>query len=529
MAALGAGCSRAKETSRTVPSGSVTAPLASRAEVVTQADQLAVRGTNKPGAEGAHLLMEAARLRQRVFRLEGAPQDALEATALLRAASTKFPGGSCDAEIDLALLEGETNTDLASEYLAVYSARARHPGETCALRAGEILSTLASFEPPANVLAAIDERKGRTKGVAAVASTRAPAVTLPTVVESTSKEPARITSVERYGGRDASRVVVMMTRPATYEVGELAPDASHGPRLFVDVHRARYRGPASAVGAGIVDKVRIAEKESGVRLVLDLNTPASHRLFYLPEPFRLVIDVMKQAASVHSDMGASPRHVRRVVLDPGHGGTDPGARGAGGLREKDVVLDIAHRAAPLIARELGISTLLTRDSDTFVPLDERVAKANGFSADLFVSIHCNAAESASGRGIMTFVLDASRDDVALRVAARENAASTEAAIELGNAMSRTVDSESLGRSSQLASLLQRSAVASLSPQYSDIQDHGVKSAGFYVLAGARMPAVLFETSFISNPSEERWLDTADYRQKLADSIVNAVRAFRDGL
>jgi N-acetylmuramoyl-L-alanine amidase len=251
-------------------------------------------------------------------------------------------------------------------------------------------------------------------------------------------------------------------------------------------------------------------------------------VFYLPEPFRLVVDVSKEAAApVAAEPG--PRRVRRVVLDPGHGGYDPGALGPGGLREKDVVLDIAHRAAPLIARELGIATLLTRDSDVFVPLDERVARANAFSSELFVSVHCNASETPGSRGVMTFVLDSSRDDLAARVAARENAASAEASVEVANMMSHVLDRANVARSNHLAELLQRSAVSSLAPHYSEVLDQGVKSAGFYVLAGARMPAVLFETSFISNPVEERRLDTADYRQKMADAIVNAVRAFRDGL
>jgi N-acetylmuramoyl-L-alanine amidase len=264
------------------------------------------------------------------------------------------------------------------------------------------------------------------------------------------------------------------------------------------------------------------------RIALDLAAPVSRRVFYLPEPFRLVIDVSRDAAATPV-AEAGPRRVRRVVLDPGHGGHDPGALGLAGLREKDVVLDIAHRAAPLLARELGIATLLTRDADVFVPLDERVARANAFSSDLFVSIHCNASESAGSRGVMTFVLDASRDDLAARVAARENAASAEASAEVANVMSHVLDRASLLRSNHLAELLQRASVASLSPHYSEVLDQGVKSAGFYVLAGARMPAVLFETSFISNPAEERRLDTADYRQKMADAIVNAVRAFRDGL
>jgi N-acetylmuramoyl-L-alanine amidase len=253
------------------------------------------------------------------------------------------------------------------------------------------------------------------------------------------------------------------------------------------------------------------------------------KVFYLPEPFRLVIDVSTQPTSAPS-AGATtgPRTISRVVLDPGHGGHDPGAVGPAGLREKDVTLDVAHRAAPILARELGVSTLLTRDSDDFIPLDARTARANAFHADLFVSIHCNASEDPSARGFMTFVLDDSRDALASAVAARENAASAAAAAELANVMSRVLDAGSVSRSVRLADLLQKSDLASLSVSYADAPDGGVKRAGFYVLAGARMPAVLFETSFISNPTEELRLNSGDYRQKLADAIVNAVRAFREG-
>ena len=222
------------------------------------------------------------------------------------------------------------------------------------------------------------------------------------------------------------------------------------------------------------------------------------------------------------------RPLSRVVLDPGHGGHDSGARGPAGLAEKDVTLDIAHRAAPLIARELGLTTLLTRDADDFVPLDERTAKANAFHADLFISIHCNASEDGQGRGIMTFVLDDARDAVAARIAARENAASPAAATELAGALQGMLDASSLQRSLHFADLLQRSAVASLRVAYSDEPDRGVRRAGFYVLAGAHMPAVLFEASFISEPTSELRLNTADYRQKLADAIVNSIRAYLEG-
>jgi N-acetylmuramoyl-L-alanine amidase len=163
-----------------------------------------------------------------------------------------------------------------------------------------------------------------------------------------------------------------------------------------------------------------------------------------------------------------------------------------------------------------------------VPLDERAARANAFHADLFVSVHCNASEDGRAGGVMTFVLDESRDALAARIAARENAASPAAAAELAGAMSRVVDVGGRARSLHFAELLQRATMASLAGHYPGVPDQGIRRAGFYVLAGARMPSVLFETSFISNPASELRLNTGDYRQRLADGIVNAVRAYREG-
>ncbi len=328
--------------------------------------------------------------------------------------------------------------------------------------------------------------------------------------------------VERYGSRDTARVVAFLSEPARYSVGALPPQGQRGPRLFVDIEGAHYSGAEALDVGGLVERVRIGQHPTGVRLALDLREVAQERIFYLPEPFRLVIDL----SSTRSRTLAADGAIRRVVLDPGHGGHDPGALGPKGLQEKDVALDVAHRAAPLIARELGISALLTRDTDVFVPLDKRVAKANAFGADLFVSIHCNASESAEGHGVMSFVLDASKDVVAKRVAARENAASEEAAQQLASVMSQFLDPATLSYSERFAQLIQRASLASLRPMHPKLVDGGVRRAGFYVLAGARMPAVLFEASFISNPREEELLDTEDYRQRLADSLVNAIRAYK---
>lgn len=359
------------------------------------------------------------------------------------------------------------------------------------------------------------------------------------VVRSTkvASGPVRLVDIDKYATDSGARVVLKLSGPTTFDVGTLEPDAAAGldARVYVDIARATAKGvPGEISVGGAVRRVRVGAHKGATRVVLDLSESMRKRVFYLPEPFRIVIDVSTRQLTSAPESG--PREVRRVAIDPGHGGTDDGAVGPTGLREKDVVLDIAHRLAPILSHELKVETLLTRDSDAFVPLDLRAARANAFNADLFISIHCNASENGTARGIQSYVLDPSREaeSSAARLAARENslrgraldpvALDAEVAMILSNLNVAALSP----RSQKLAELLQRAAIASVTPRYAGARDGGVKTAGFFVLAGADMPAVLFETSFISNPDEERRLGTADYRQKLADAIANAIRAYRDG-
>jgi N-acetylmuramoyl-L-alanine amidase len=340
------------------------------------------------------------------------------------------------------------------------------------------------------------------------------------------EEPARITNIERYGSEKAARIVVHLSRPIEFRAGSTAGADANTGQPYVDFVGASYAGMHSFELVGLVERVRLLPMGAAYRLVMDLAGPARHTAFYLPAPFRIVIDVSRPEPI----RGASPsgRVVERIALDPGHGGADPGATGSTGIREKDIVLDIAHRAAPLLARELGISTLLTRDLDVRVPLEERVARANAFGADLFVSIHCNADGSRAGRGVMTFVLDGSHDQRVSSVLARENFSLDANPAELTRFLQQFDDTATARHSTTFAHLLQRATLASLAAGYPRALDGGVHGAGFHVLAGAHMPAVLFETSFVSNLLEEQRLATPRYRQKLADAIVNAVKAYRAG-
>jgi N-acetylmuramoyl-L-alanine amidase len=355
--------------------------------------------------------------------------------------------------------------------------------------------------------------------------------------------PAELRELKPYSWPGGGRVVLSLTGPIRYDVGVLAPDAAaaRGHRIYLDL--AATKKPKSVAAefdsVGLIRTIRLGKRDDGTRVVIDLSARAHHRVFYLPDPFRVVVDLSTREVAPPEQPKGGRRTVRRITLDPGHGGWDAGAVGPTGLREKDVALDVAHRAAPAIATELGIETMLTRDTDVYVPLEERTARANAFHSDLFVSVHCNATEDGHANGLEIYMLDPTRqmDAATLRAVTRENHNAKE--------QKRTLDPKLLDaqvasiatslnvtdttHSSRLFAQLLRTAAVSSLARYGQVQDHGVKTAAFFVLLGAEMPATLFETAFISNPDDEAKLATADFRQKLADAVVNAVRAYREGL
>lgn len=221
--------------------------------------------------------------------------------------------------------------------------------------------------------------------------------------------------------------------------------------------------------------------------------------------------------------GAEARH-RRVVIDAGHGGSDPGAIGPTGLKESEVTLDVARRLADRLALRYGFQVALTRDSDLFVPLEQRASHANGTAADLFVSIHCNAATNREARGISTFALEDS-PRVAARLTAREGELVDG---DVGGAwdVSRILADLSLSRHGRdslgYASAIQRALLQDVRLLYPQVEDMGVHPARFHVLVTTRMPAVLVELSFISNAAEEQRLRSDGYRDVLAGSIARAI-------
>ena len=216
--------------------------------------------------------------------------------------------------------------------------------------------------------------------------------------------------------------------------------------------------------------------------------------------------------------------VRRVIIDPGHGGHDTGAIGKSGTREKDVTLAISLKLAAEL-KERGLEVILTRDDDRYVRLESRAQFANDSRGDLFISVHCNSAPNAKLHGVETYTLNISSDRYSIRLAARENASTEKGISDLQFILADLATKANTGESTRLASLVQKSLVSQLSQDYSGIKDLGTKEALFYVLLGVKMPAILVETSFLSHAEEEARLGSEEYQDAVAQAIAQGVEDF----
>ncbi len=379
-----------------------------------------------------------------------------------------------------------------------------------------------------------------------------------------------------------SRIVIDQSGEVKFQARELKnPD-----RLVFDLLHARVGASLSKdpqqINDGILKQVRASQHAPGVvRVVLDLASIKSYAAFPLHDPERLVIDVTgeggkytdarppasengtgPQAESAETDTAAKldpPRHaspipqmpevkdndgaklslssqlglkIQTIAIDAGHGGHDPGAIGRSGLKEKTVTLDIAKRLAVLVKDRLGCKVVMTRDKDVFIPLDQRPFIAKSHDADLFVSIHINANRKNRARGIETYIQSLRASDrEAMATAARENAMSTKKLSELKTEVEKILEAldrdNKLEDSLQLAHAVQGSLFDTMRPVQPRIVNLGVKRAFFYVLMNTKMPSILAEVGFISNPEEEKLLRKEAYRQKIAEALYQGVKRFID--
>jgi N-acetylmuramoyl-L-alanine amidase len=235
------------------------------------------------------------------------------------------------------------------------------------------------------------------------------------------------------------------------------------------------------------------------------------------------------AAGDRSLIRALGLKIGKIVIDPGHGGHDTGTIGPDGLLEKDLVVDVGRRLGKLLETRLGAEVIYTRKDDTFIPLETRTAIANQEQADLFVSIHANSSRDPNARGVETYYLNFTSSPDALEVAARENAVSEKSIHELGDLVKKIALKEKIEESHEFASNVQEALHSGLAMKNSGIRDRGVKKAPFIVLIGANMPSILAEISFVSNPSDERKLQTPEYRQRIAESLYRGISKYVSGL
>jgi len=214
-----------------------------------------------------------------------------------------------------------------------------------------------------------------------------------------------------------------------------------------------------------------------------------------------------------------------IVIDPGHGGKDPGALGRKGAREKDIVLKIANRLRKLLSKESSAKIFMTRESDTFVKLEDRATFANTHKADLFISIHINSHPKKSIKGLELYHFGEASDPRALEVAARENGTPLkENAPAWQFILADKLHDKKIEDSQEFAWTTKKALVKYLKPYYK-IKDHGVKTAPFFVLRMTTMPAILAEIAFISNPTEEKLLTSSTYQKRMAQGIFEGIKAY----
>lgn len=354
---------------------------------------------------------------------------------------------------------------------------------------------------------------------------------------------ATVTGIRYWSNPEYTRVVIDVDNEISFQNNLLKKDpkiAKTHQRLYVDLKNCRLGDLKKTIpiNDSLLKATRAGQFSSDtVRVVIDIKSFENYNIFSLNNPFRIVIDVRGKSTEKIPSIGRDGTGhasiakqlalgVRRIVIDPGHGGKDYGAPGyLKGVHEKKVVLQIAKRLAQKIKQDLGCEAILTRNGDKYLTLEERTAIANTKKADLFISIHANASRNKRASGIETYFLNLTTDDESISVAARENATSEKNISELQTILNDLMQNAKINESSRLATYVQKALYKNIKKKYSRINNKGVKRAPFYVLIGAQMPAILIETSFISNKTECSRLTDRKYQERLCDGIVNGIRRY----
>ena len=497
----------------------------------------------------------------KLYKISRLKADASDAIDLYRDVAKHFPAStlSDDALLHAGTLLEEVLGDRPEAWLVYRQLIDAYPKGDMAGQAAQRLKRLAAYAPaPKPRAAELTSRKPEPKTAARPTG---------------GSEMVQLSAVRFWSNPGYTRVVLDLSGAGDFSTNFLPEEPSEGapPRIYLDIVSADL-GPGMAaptvVDDGLLRQIRTGQPREGtVRVVLDLESVHDYTVFPLGDPYRIVIDISgrkqgpatiaprpepgltksapspvvdskdkiaevleqaprEQAKIIIPEAPASSR-LRRIVVDAGHGGRDPGAIGPGGTYEKTITLALAKKLAKKLEVSLGCEVILTRDRDVYLPLEERTAIANKVGADLFISLHANANKSRKPYGVETYYLNFSKNDKAAALAARENGTSLKEVSDLELILFDLMANAKINESSRLAAEIQKGLVAGLARHYSKVKDMGVRQGPFYVLLGATMPSVLIETAFISNPREEKRLASGTYQERTADAIARSVRRYAE--
>ncbi len=378
---------------------------------------------------------------------------------------------------------------------------------------------------------------------------------------------ASVRAIRQITTPEMTRLVIELSEPASYRLIPFGARHEYGTpeRLHFEILDTQVdpRLGTFALAEGPVVRVRATQASARMaRLVLDAPGMTAFGAFWMTNPFRLIIDVrgparrgparpnvtaiptppVARSKNAPVRVTATPSPTRqtaapeptprrwRIVIDAGHGGIDSGAIGAGGIAEKDAVLSIALLLKSRLASARNIDVILTRQTDAFLRLEERTARANAEKADLFISIHANASTNPEARGVETYYLNNTNDRATLRLAAMENGLRAAVGQGMDNPaasliLSDLIQNFKVQESARLAEMVQKALIAELETRGTPTHDLGVKRGPFYVLVGAGMPCVLAEVSFVTHASEGARLGQRSYQETIADGLLRGIRQF----
>ncbi len=360
-------------------------------------------------------------------------------------------------------------------------------------------------------------------------------------------------NIRHWSNDEYTRVVLDLDSRTEYYHKLLKPDPDLGTphRLFIDLDHTLVSPDSPGeekVADGILSRIRSAQfTREKSRVVLDIDDLDDFRVFALENPYRIVVDVYApekrrmigtSTSAPHLTIDPGSREltekslveqlglkVKTIMLDPGHGGKDPGAV-FNGKHEKDIVLKMSRVLGKML-EEKGFEVLYTRTTDVFVPLEERTALANSKKVDLFISLHANAHRNRNVRGFEVYYLNFAQTEDAMRVAARENAVSTQKISDLQYILTDLMLSSKINESRDLAGKIHGITIDHVRSRHSGIRDNGIRQAPFYVLMGARMPAILVEMGYMTNEQDMKLLLSDDFLRSMAGGLTQGILAYKD--